>query len=315
LLGGSVQAIRDVCRSVWQMCVFRPDCIHVNTSASFSNAKDWLILRVAKALGIRRTLHYHVGFLPRLAELQNFQWRLVRANMRLASKVFVLGKVSEAAVRTHVPGVDVVALPNPVNELVAEAQAHKPAGSPTHFLFLGHVREGKGVFDLVRACAQMDAARFRLSIIGSVLDGDKDKLRALAGEGSERWLSMPGEISREQCLVELSHADALILPSTGLFEAFPYVVLEAMAAGRAVIATNRGAISEMLDIGGGKPCGLLVGAGKIAELRLAMERLMADPTLRRELGERGRLRARENYCAPKIVGSLLTAWFPAENGE
>jgi len=310
LVGGSMQAIRDFIRSLRQMHLFRPDCIHLNTSAGFANAKDWLVLQAARSRRIRCVIQYHIGFLPTLAERQNLQWRWVKANMRLASKVLVLGQHSAVAVAGHLPSVDVESVPNPVciSEVPWKTAPH--TSGLVHFLFLGHVKDGKGVFELISACAQMDQSRFRLSIVGPVLPSDRQRLLELAGSGANRWLYITGALTRQECLEKLANADVLVLPSKGLFEAFPYAVLEAMAASRPVISTARGAIQEMLDIDGRRPCGLLVKAGDVAELRTAMERIISNPLLGHELGRCGRQRVSELYDSRVVVKSLLKVWFP-----
>jgi glycosyltransferase involved in cell wall biosynthesis len=117
-------------------------------------------------------------------------------------------------------------------------------------------------------------------------------------------------LTRHECLEKLANADVLVLPSKGLFEAFPYAVLEAMAASRPVISTARGAIQEMLAIDGRRPCGLLVKAGDVAELRTAMERIISNPLLGHELGRCGRQRVSELYDSRVVVKSLLKVWFP-----
>jgi glycosyltransferase involved in cell wall biosynthesis len=199
-------------------------------------------------------------------------------------------------------------MPNPVCELCPITDKLPTEYFPVRFLFLGHVHSGKGIFELTSACAQLDAAQFRLSIVGNILTDDHQKLILTAGDGYERWLRITGELSHDKCLQELVNADVLVLPSTGLFEAFPNVVLEAMMAGLPVIATDRGAISEMLAIGGENPCGLIVEAENVSALKVAMEKLIADSSLRKKLGVNGRERARRLYNVHAVVASLKKAW-------
>jgi glycosyltransferase involved in cell wall biosynthesis len=77
----------------------------------------------------------------------------------------------------------------------------------------------------------------------------------------------------------VSSFDIYAFPS--LWEGLPYAVLEAMRAGCAIVSTDVGGISEAVAEG---VSGLLVSAGSVDELTAALERLVADPLLRRRLG-------------------------------
>jgi colanic acid/amylovoran biosynthesis glycosyltransferase len=68
------------------------------------------------------------------------------------------------------------------------------------------------------------------------------------------------------------------------------VMLEAMAAGRGIVASRLPGIDEVLEDGSS---GLLVPAGDARELAWAIDRLLADESLRASLGEAARLRAEE----------------------
>jgi len=65
------------------------------------------------------------------------------------------------------------------------------------------------------------------------------------------------------------------------------VVMEAMATGRPVIASDIGGMADMVADG---ESGLLVPPGDVAALRAAIERLLADPSLRERMGQAGRVR-------------------------
>lgn len=92
-------------------------------------------------------------------------------------------------------------------------------------------------------------------------------------------------------------ADALALPTRA--DAVPWVVLEAMAAGLPVVASDVGAIGELLGDGGE-----LVQPDDPEQLAAALRRL-ADPERRRRLGAEALERVRENYDSPVQVQRLL----------
>jgi glycosyltransferase involved in cell wall biosynthesis len=90
--------------------------------------------------------------------------------------------------------------------------------------------------------------------------------------------------------------DLFVLPS--LYEGFGIAILEAMAAGRPVVATAVGGIPEVVVHG---ETGLLVPPGDPVALADALHELLAHPERARALGARGRERAREKFRIESIV--------------
>jgi glycosyltransferase involved in cell wall biosynthesis len=89
------------------------------------------------------------------------------------------------------------------------------------------------------------------------------------------------------------------VPSTCL-DASPTVTLEAMASGRPVIGSRIGGIPDQIIDG---ETGFLVPPGDVVALRAAMSRLIADPLLRRRMGEAAKKRVRE-FQASTIVSKI-----------
>jgi glycosyltransferase involved in cell wall biosynthesis len=96
----------------------------------------------------------------------------------------------------------------------------------------------------------------------------------------------------------LMHAiDVFAMPS--IWEGFGLVLLEAMAAGRPIVASRVATIPEVVVDG---ETGLLVPAGDSVALADALARLAHDPALARRLGEAGRERLRQHFSIEKMVG-------------
>jgi glycosyltransferase involved in cell wall biosynthesis len=107
-------------------------------------------------------------------------------------------------------------------------------------------------------------------------------------------------------------ADVLAFPtSPSLDEGFGLAALEAMAAGRAVVATSVGALPELVAP---ERNGLLVSPEDPDALADALVELASQPALSRELGRRGQERARAEFGIDRMVGRTLAVYREALGG-
>jgi glycosyltransferase involved in cell wall biosynthesis len=149
------------------------------------------------------------------------------------------------------------------------------------FTVLARLVERKGHEDLIRA-----GAGFKLLFVG-----DGPFRRRLEGRGAilAGWRRDVPEI--------LAASDVVALPSR-FGEGCPNAALEAMAAGRPVLAVRSGGTPEAVEDG---VTGLLVPPGDLPALRDAMHRLAAGPDLRRRLGAAGRERVRAAHSVERLL--------------
>ncbi len=134
---------------------------------------------------------------------------------------------------------------------------------------------------------------FRLALVG---DGpDRGAIEAAIRElGLSERVELPGVSDRVAELLAQAQIAALVSRQEG----FPLVVLEAMRAGLPVVASDVGGVREAVVDG---VTGLLVARGDVGGLASALRRLIADPTLRRELGRAGRRAYEERFTAARMV--------------
>ena len=148
---------------------------------------------------------------------------------------------------------------------------------PPCFLCVGNLTRRKNLPVLIEAFARVRKTRpVELVVVGALDYGGN----ALEGDGVRYLERVP-----DQDLGRLYRsAIALVYPSQ--YEGFGLPVLEAMSAGCPVIASSGGALPEAVG-----EAGLLVPPGSPEDLAGAMERVAADPDLRRRLADQGRARA------------------------
>jgi glycosyltransferase involved in cell wall biosynthesis len=149
--------------------------------------------------------------------------------------------------------------------------------------------ERKGHDDVIRA-----GAGLKLLFVG-----DGPYRRHLEGRGAilMGWRPDVPEV--------LAASDIVVLASR-FGEGCPNAVLEAMAAGKPVVATRAGGTPEVVADG---ETGILVKPGDIDGLREAFLRLAADPALRRRMGDAGRARALERHGVEAMVKAYEALYF------
>ena len=148
----------------------------------------------------------------------------------------------------------------------------------------------KGVDVLIEAAVAMRAP-VRLEVFGGgSLAGELERQANDAGVKARFHGFVPDARAR------LRELDVLVQPSRA--DNFPLAVLEAMAAGIAVVATRVGGVPELVVDG---ETGLIVEPEDPAALADALDSLAADPARRRELGRRGRARALDEFTPERMA--------------
>jgi glycosyltransferase involved in cell wall biosynthesis len=192
-------------------------------------------------------------------------------------------------------GSRVVVIPNAVEVPGDAGLAGDPAAPLRTVVSMGRLGEEKRFDLLLRAFARVSPTHpdWRLRILGDgPLRGELEALRDTLGLRDR--VELPGVVREPHGA--LRRGDLFVLASRT--EAFPMALVEAMACGLAVIATEyhegvREIVRDGVD-------GLLVAPGDAAALGAAMDRLMADPAERRRLATRA-LEVRERFGAAKIM--------------
>lgn len=167
----------------------------------------------------------------------------------------------------------------------------RPGVDPAVVIAVGRLKYPKDPRTLL-AAAERVPGDWRLELVG---DGpDRVGLEQASGER----VHFAGE--RDDVPALLARSSLFVLSSWS--EGFPISVLEAMAAGLPVIASDVGGVHEQVDH---DVTGLLVPRGDAAALAAAIERLVRDPELRVRMGEAGHARAKRLFDLPSFRGAHL----------
>jgi glycosyltransferase involved in cell wall biosynthesis len=301
-VGGVFQGLRDAWRTLVQFVVFRPHVLHVNTSAQLRGPWDTGILAVAALVRVPSIYRIHMGRLPEVMAQKGWEWWGLRWALKLAERVVVLDKGSEEAMKRFLPVERVLRIPNAIAvQPVANGRAVR---EPPNVLYLGHVIPTKGMRELMEAWRQLRPQGWRLRLAGLGSAAYRKELLGIVG--AEAGVEFLGDLPHEAAWRLMQAADIFVLPT--YTEGFPNVILEAMAAGKAIISTRVGAIPEMLDADENEPCGLLIAPRDVGALVAALRDLMAAPQWREVLGRRARAKLERSYTTDAVHSRLLAIW-------
>lgn len=160
---------------------------------------------------------------------------------------------------------------------------------------IGRINPGKGQLFFIELadslCKSFPEAHFVL--VGDpfpgyepILEEVKREIRDKRLENRVTYLGF-----REDIPEVMASLDIFVLPSI-LPDSFPTVILEAMAAGKPLVATRSGGASEMVVDG---ETGFLIPIGDEEQGTNALEKLLSDNSLRQEMGKKGQLRVLTTY--------------------
>lgn len=244
----------------------------------------------------------HYGAANGAVTLAANTWTAPRRARRITDAAAVSSAVAEAVAIPagewlHSARLDARVIPNFIpDEIIVDDIA--PTAPDAPLLFAGDLSADKGIPTLLDAYAQLDSA----------------PPLVLAGRSAESWQFPPGsrwvgQIPHHEVVALFNSARAVVVPSVWA-DPCPTVVLEAMAAGRPVVAAASGGIVDMVVDG---QTGFLVPPGDADALAAALAALLSQPERAQAFGIAGRDRARQ-FTVSAVVSRIEDMYADAIGG-
>lgn len=177
-------------------------------------------------------------------------------------------------------------------------RAQAEPGSNTRLVFAGRLSSEKGIDVLIQALAELTSAGTDIAVDIAGDGPDAEALRQQAA--SLPNVRFHGRLDKSGVDKLLHDAAAVVVPSTW-HENQPMIILEAIAAGLPVLATDIGGIGELIDDG---VSGILVPPRDPGALASAISELMASSELRRRMGLEARAFAARGFDATAHLDGL-----------
>ena len=189
-----------------------------------------------------------------------YQW-LFKINFSQASHVVSLGgQLTDILQRIGVHSSKVEIIPNGIASTWFTSNVSNSSSKNIKCLFVGRNEKRKGLNNLIEVLKTNLFQRISLTVVGPIPEQQRQKLP---------FVNYVGAITEEKVLKEvIDEHDVLICPSYA--EGMPTVILEAMARGLAIIATNVGAVSELVS----EKNGWLVQGVNDEELKTTLTKLL-----------------------------------------
>ncbi|MDD5368672.1 MAG: glycosyltransferase family 4 protein [Anaerolineaceae bacterium] len=283
-----------------------PDIVHIATAHGYSFVKHSLLVLISKIMGKKVILAPHCSIKVFLASKNQLWNRWAHFIINLCDGVIVLSS-EWLTLSDVIPKTKIMYLPNAIDitRYLSLPLDKKRNDNVIKFLFLGHIGREKGVFDLLKAAKLLNESyvtNYRIDIIG-------EALKIHEAEEAQKMIDeyhlcnnvhiYPAEFDGDK-FHRLVDADVFILPSH--HEGMPISIIEGMASGLPVIATDVGGIPDLVSSGDN---GILVHPSCPEEIAFSIIQLIENPSLRIQMGKRGRIRACQHHDIEKYVDALV----------
>jgi glycosyltransferase involved in cell wall biosynthesis len=274
---GAAQFVIEV---IWR----RPSLVHLHTASRGSFIRKASLLWISRLARVPVVVHMHGGGILEYHEKSSPVIRaFIRVTLEQASAVVALGDAWASRLPMIAPGARITAIPNAVEP--GRRTLQPSTGEPVRVVFLGRIADSKGAFTLLDAWAEL--ARDpelvgdlgRISVLTIAGDGEVERARRrVGGLGLEHSVEVRDWMSASDVGKLLDQSHVLVLPSRN--EGQPMSVLEAMARGLCVVASDVGGLPEMIGDG----CGVLVPPDDVEKLTDALRHVIFDGDLRAQYG-------------------------------
>jgi glycosyltransferase involved in cell wall biosynthesis len=292
-----------LCRYLWQH-VREYDIVHVHMSRDLITMPAAIVARLRKVPYVVQTHGMIDASTRRSARVLDAI--ATRRILSRAARVFVLTPTEMTDVNSLMNGRPVVTelLPNGIRADDSPSIAQVDDSVP-EVLYCSRLHRRKRPASFARAAIELlhENIKATFAIVGS----DEGELSAVQDlfvrAGRPPGMVIEAPLEPNAVHARLARCAFVVLPSVD--EPFPMIVLEALAAGRAVVITESCGLADFVR---SNSCGVVVPPDDQAGLEAAMRDMVLDPDSTQKMGERGLVAIKEQMSIETVVDQLLGAY-------
>ncbi len=279
------------------------------SQATWGFVRDAALVAVAKLRRKRLILHLHGGHFRGFYEDAGIVMRwLIRVVCRQATEAWALTPSLQDQYAGLVEGNRVKCVGNVVPDLQESDQELPPPTDRFKLLYLSNLLPEKGCFELMAALRSLGTAcrGWEVCIAGPATEDVERRLRAEAERLADGGATVhfAGEIHGQEKIRRYLWADLFVYPTYYQLEGQPLVLLEALAAGLAVVSTRHAGIPETVRDG---VEGVLVEPRDTDALARALSNMSVDEVSRRRCAAAARERYTAKYSRERLAADLADA--------
>lgn len=294
-----IKAIKGYFEFYKQLRKDRPDLIHIHSSfgPSFYRKIPFIYMAKQKKIPIINHIHgaeFNLFFLQASDKKKNF----IKKIYNKCDKLIALSDEWKENLKKIVPEEKIEIIEN-----YCIIPALPEREKKNQVLFLGEIGRRKGCFDIPAVLEQADLEKTNVRVVIAG-DGTRQDVEAVKEMLTTKKLfdktEFTGWVRGEEKAKLLEESGIFLFPS--YHEGMPIAILEAMAYGMAIITTKAGGIPKLIQDG---IDGYLCEPGDIGQLAGHLKELLWDADRRKEMGDKARKKAIQNYSRASHIKRLL----------
>lgn len=251
--------------------------VHIHTASGRSFQRSSIYVFITKILGHYPVMHIHAGGFKIYYDKghRNF----VSNVLKKCKSIIVLTNEWKNIFEQDLNLANIISINNLIPQPILQKSSFQDG--KIHLVFFGDIIQRKGVFDIIEVIRSMNEVE-RSGIVFHVCgNGEVEKLSSLIKEYDlDDIVVYEGWVSGDKKQELLNKCDIMVQPS--YLEALSLSVLEGMAYGLPIIATNVGGIPSIVKDGQN---GYLCNPGDIEEMKMRLEILLQNDDVRKKMGQ------------------------------
>jgi glycosyltransferase involved in cell wall biosynthesis len=315
-------ALRAGIKCCFALIFRRPDVLYLPIAQNTPGfLRDALFLLPARLFQVPVVAHLHGGYFGTFYEQAGRAMRwLIRSGLGGRTHGIVLCESLRSCLAELIPDHRIHVIPNGIDPSGYRPRYELGEGLPIRVLFIGMLSRSKGVFDVLGAARETAKAQplITFAFAGEWQSNEerREAEQLVSETGIAHIVQWRGVVLGREKAQLLAHSDIFVFPTRYPYEGLPFALLEAMAAGLAIITTDHRCIGEVVNWGS---AAVLVEAGDTSEIARQIVRLAHDRESRVAYGLAARQALLRAYTldrwAEAIVRPLLAACEDGENSS